>query len=517
MRRVVVVGHGMVGSRFVEELVGADPDVVVTVLGKEPLPAYNRVLLSSVVAGATSPQALGLAGPAHPRVEVLTGVAAAGIDRERRVVVDDRGTAHGYDELVLATGSAARVPSIQGVAYDEGLVDGVFVLKDMADATGIVAAAGSGRRAVVLGAGVLGIEVATGLARRGLAVRVVHLDVVVAVGEAVERAVRREVRLMERQLGWEASQVAVASLERLGITTHVGASVVGVRTRRGRLESVRFADGVEAAADLFVMCTGTVPETMLARRAGLTVDRGVVVGDDLTSPDDPHVHAIGDCAQPPGGASGLVAQGWQQASRLVARLTARSVTVTEGGTHDVVRVKASGMSMVSMGVCGDVDRDDPRYRILSLKDPEAGRYVEVVVSAGVLVGATCIGDADVATTLSALYTRSLPVPEDPALLLVRALAGGGTASAAKRPDELADADRVCTCNSVTAGRIRDAVRGGCTSVADVAAATRASTGCGDCAGVVEALISSQTPTDATQPPTHSHTETGARALVRSQP
>jgi assimilatory nitrate reductase electron transfer subunit len=507
MRRVVVVGHGMVGSRFVEELVDADPDVMVTVLGKEPLPAYNRVLLSSVVAGSKSPQALGLAGPSHPRVEVLTGVAAAHVDRERRVVVDDRGTAHGYDELVLATGSAARVPPIQGVAYDEGLVNGVFVLKDMADATSIVAAAGSGRRAVVLGAGVLGIEVATGLARRGLAVRVVHLAD----------------RLMERQLGWEASQVAVASLERLGITTHVGASVVGVRTRRGRLESVRFADGVEAAADLFVMCTGTVPETMLARRAGLTVDRGIVVGDDLTSPDDPHVHAIGDCAQPPGGASGLVAQGWRQAGRLVARLTARSVAVTEDATHDVVRVKASGMSMVSMGVCGDFDRADPRYRVLSLKDPEAGRYVEVVVSAGALVGATCIGDADVATTLSALYTRSLPVPEDPALLLVRALAGGGPASASKLPDELGDADRVCTCNSVTAGRIRDAVRGGCASVADVAAATRASTGCGDCAGVVQALIDSRAPTattettETTETSPHSHTETGARALVRSQP
>ncbi len=173
-------------------------------------------------------------------------------------MLDDRGREHPYDELVLATGSAARVPPIQGVAYDEGLVEGVFVLKDMADATGIVAAAEAGRRAVVLGAGVLGVEVATGLARRGLAVRVVHLAD----------------RLMERQLGWEASQVAVAGLQRLGITTHVGASVVGVTTRRGRLESVRFGDGLEASADLFVMCTGTVPETLLARRAGLTVRPG---------------------------------------------------------------------------------------------------------------------------------------------------------------------------------------------------------------------------------------------------
>ena len=483
MRHVVVVGHGMVGSRFTELLVEADPEVRVTVLGKEPVAAYNRVLLSSVVGGSKSPGVLGLAAPPHPRVEVLTGVGAATIERDRRVVVDDHGREHAYDELVLATGSAARVPPIQGVAYDEGLVEGVFVLKDMADATGIVEAAGHARRAVVLGAGVLGVEVATGLATRGLSVRIVHLAD----------------RLMERQLGWEASQVAITSLERLGITTHVGASVVGVRTRRGRLESIRFADGVEAAADLFVMCCGTVAETMLARRAGLTVDRGVVVSDDLVSPDDPHVHAIGDCAQPPSGATGLVAQGWQQAAALVATLTsgAASPSTGQGTTHDVVRVKASGMSMVSMGVCGDFDRADPRYRVVSLKDPERGRYVEVVVAGGHLVGATCIGDAEVAATLSALYTRSLPVPEDPALLLVRALSGGGTASAAKRPEELDDTDRVCTCNSVSAGRIRDAVRGGCTTRAEVASATRASTGCGDCAGLVDGLVAATKDTEKT--------------------
>ena len=493
MRRVVVVGHGMVGSRFVELLVAADREVSVTVLGKEPLPAYNRVLLSSVVAGSTSPGVLGLAGPAHPRVRVLTGVAAASVDRGRRVVVDDRGDEHAWDELVLATGSAARVPPIQGVAYDEGLVDGVFVLKDMADATGIVAAAERARRAVVLGAGVLGVEVATGLARRGTSVRLVHLAD----------------RLMERQLGWEASQVATTSLGRLGITTHVGASVVGVTTRRGHLESARLADGTEVACDLFVMCTGTVPETMLARRAGLTVDRGVVVTDVLASPDDPHVHAIGDCAQPPAGGTGLVAQGWQQAAALVARLTDACADTAPDSTHDVVRVKAAGMSMVTMGAGGDLDRDDPRHRVVSLKDPERGRYVEVVVAGDQLVGATCIGDPEVAATLSALYTRSLPVPEDPALLLVRALAGGGPASAAKRPEELADHDRVCTCNSVSAGRIRDAVRAGCATRADVAAATRASTGCGDCAGVVDGLVAATTRTPAEVRPSE-------KTLVRSE-
>ena len=493
MTRVVVVGHGMVGSRFAEELVAADPTAEVTVLGREPVPAYNRVLLSGVVAGSTDPALLGVAGPAHPRVRVRTGVAAQDVDRATRLVTASDGERHPYDALVLATGSAARVPAIQGVADEHGLVPGVFVLKDLADAAGIVEVAGTARRAVVLGAGVLGIEVATGLAARGLTVRVVHL------GE----------RLMDRQLGWEASQVAVSSLQRMGITTHVGASVAGVGTHRGRLSSVRFGDGLEAAADLFVMCTGTTPETVLARHAGLSCGRGVLVDEDLRSPDDPRVFAIGDCAEPPSGASGLVAQGWEQARRLVGVLAGSGPAVADAST-DVVRVKASGMSMVSMGVCGDVDRDDPRYRVLSLKDPERGRYVEVVVAGTTLAGATCLGDPDVAATLSALYTRSLPVPADPALLMVRALSGGGGSVVQRAPADLEDEDRVCTCNSVSAGRIRAAVRSGCTSAGEVAAATRASTGCGDCRPVVEALV-------AATPASPDATDQQDPDLVRSEP
>jgi assimilatory nitrate reductase electron transfer subunit len=482
MKKIVVIGHGMVGARFVEDIVAADPTAEVTVLGKEAIPAYNRVLLSSVVAGTKSPELLSLGGAQHPRVAIRTGVAGVRIDPASNVVIDDLGAAHPYTHLVIAAGSVARVPAIQGVADPDGLVDGAFVLKDMADAEGIVRAAGRARRAVVLGAGVLGLEVATGLAKRGVSVRIVHMAD----------------RLMERQLGWEASAIAEASLRRLGIEAHTGASIAGVRTHRDVVSSVRLEDGSEVLTDMLIMCCGTIPEASLARKAGLAVDRGIVVDDNLTTSVD-NIFAIGDCAQPPEGGRGLVAQGWDQAARLVRHLAGDADASESVATSDVIRVKAHGMAMVAMGVCGDFDRSDPRYRVLSLKDPDGGRYVEVVVSGGLLVGATCIGDADVAATLSALYTRSLPVPHDPAQLMVKALAGGGAGSATRDPAQLADEDKVCTCNTVTAGRIRSAIAEGCATVTDVAAATRATTGCGDCTSLVKGLIDTRVPAQPLQP------------------
>jgi len=474
MRRVVVVGHGMVGSRFAEDLVAADPDVLITVLGKELTPAYNRVLLSSVVAGSKSADLLALAAAPNSRLRVLTGVAATRIDRERRRVVDSLGESHTFDALVLATGSAARIPGIQGVGQAPGLVPGAFVLKDLADAQGIVAASRRARSAIVLGAGVLGLEVATGLVRRGLDVGLVH----------------HADRLMQRHLGWEAAVVAEIGLGRLGIATHTGASIAGVHMHRRRLSAVRLHDGSVLPTDLLVMCCGTIPEITLALGARLQCERGVIV-DEQSRTSDPGIFAIGDCAQPAEGATGLVAQGWDQAARLVRVLTGDTQQGPAPTTSDVIRVKAPGMALVAMGVCGDFDRADPGYRVLSLKDPEAGRFVEVVVSGDRLVGATCIGDGDVAAALSALYTRRQPVPSDPAQLMIRALSGSAGGVVAKSPELLGEADPVCTCNSVTAGRIRNAIADGCTTVADIAGATRATTGCGDCTSVVKALLACQ--------------------------
>ncbi|WP_084077893.1 FAD-dependent oxidoreductase [Demequina sp. NBRC 110057] len=477
--RVVVIGHGMVGSRFAEDLVAREPGARVTVIGREPGGPYNRVLLSSVVAGKTDPAALAMSAVDPARATVLAGVHAIEVDRAARTVTDSRGDVHGYDRLVFATGSAARIPDIHGVATDRGLIPGVSVLKDLADAEGILARLPKARRAVVLGAGVLGLEVATGLAARGLSVTLVH----------------HSGRVMERQLGDAAAQIATGSLARLGVRVVTGTSVAAALDRRGVLSAVRLTDGTEVLTDLLVMCAGTIPEASLARRAGLPCDRGILVDASLASPADANVFAIGDCAQPPEGGTGLVAQGWDQATRLVDAWSGASVPVAREADEDltnVVRVKASGLDVVTMGLSGKFDHGERELRAVRLADPSIGRFVEVVVSHGLLVGATVVGDKECASQLSAMYTRMIPVPADPAHLIIRPLAGAAPA-AAVAVEDMDDDATVCQCNTVSKGRITQAIAGGCASVEDVAKATRASTGCGDCRGNVARLIEAATP------------------------
>jgi assimilatory nitrate reductase electron transfer subunit len=220
-----------------------------------------------------------------------------------------------------------------------------------------------------------------------------------------------------------------------------------------------------------------------------------VVGPDLATPADRRIFAIGDCAQPPEGGSGLVAQGWDQARRLAAQLTgggpARSTETAApaqpaSGGNDVVRLKAHGLDVVTMGVCGSQRRDDPAQRTLRLSDPDLGRHVEVVVSGGTLVGATCVGAGEVAADLVATYTRRTPVPADPAYLLLPALAGRPTTPAS--PADLPADTAVCRCNAVTKADITACVHDGARTVDEVAAATRATTGCGGCADDVCTLV-----------------------------
>ena len=507
MTRLVVVGNGMVGSRFVEDLLGADAAgrYDVTVVGAEECEPYNRVLLSEVVAGKHDLSALTLPTPQSHRLTVLRGEHAEHIDREDRVVVTAGGRRLRYDRVVLATGSAARVPPLPGLrAADRGdhgsaddgsdLTHGVHALRSIDDAREIVAATLNADRAVVLGAGVLGMEAACGLARRGVAVTVVH----------------PASTLMERQLDEEAGRVVELAMSGLGIDHRVGVGATEALVEGGRLRGLRLDDGELVPAELLVLATGTVPSTVLATAAGLTVDRGVVVDDLLRSPDDHRVFAIGDCAQPPEGGTGLVAQGWEQSRRLAAHLcrsasaetapsSGRATAVPHGPSavgSDVVRLKAHGLDVVTMGVCGSQRVDDPAQRTLRLSDPDVGRYVEVVVSGGLLVGATCVGAGAVAADLVTTYTRRTPVPTDPAHLLLPALVPH-PAGAPTSPDTIPDEATICRCNGVSKAAIVACLHEGATSVPEVAAATRATTGCGGCSDDVCALVEWLSPAAST--------------------
>jgi assimilatory nitrate reductase electron transfer subunit len=456
-RRVVVVGNGMAGARLADELHRRAPSLEIVVIGAEDRPAYNRVLLSDVLAGKREVGQIALAGPSVVR---HLGVRVTSIDRAGRAVLLADGTRLHYDELVLATGSTALVPPLHGIAGPDGrLLPGVFVMRTLDDCEAIAASATRAVRAVVVGGGLLGLEAARGLLRFGLQVEVVH-----AGGH-----------LMDLQLDPLGGRVLRRAVEALGVGVHLGSQATRVTGSR-RVTGVGLADGRQVAGDLVVLAAGVRPEVALARVAGLAVGRAVVV-DDRLGTSDPHVHAIGECAEHRGEVYGLVAPAWDQAVVLADVLTGR--TTTYGGSRTVARLKAMGLEVASMGETAPEPTDDePGLEVLVFADPARHVYKKIVVRHGVVVGAVLLGDLSTAGVVTQAFDRATPLPAERLHLLFAGRTSGQAA-------ELADDDVVCACNAVTAGALR---RCGAATVTEVAVATRATTGCGTCTSVVQTLL-----------------------------
>lgn len=365
---LVVVGNGMAGMRTVEELLGLAPDMYdITVFGLEPRVNYNRIMLSPVLAGEKTFDAIVL----HPRswyeehgVTLHAGDPVVAIDRKRRIVRARSGLEVAYDRLLLATGSQPFILPVPGAA-----LPGVVGFRDLDDVETMLQAARTGRHAVVIGGGLLGLEAANGLLRQGMEVTVVHLTA----------------SLLNQQLDGDASLLLKSALEHRGLHIRLGAQTEAI-LGSDRVEGVRFQDGSETPADLVVMAAGVRPNVALARSAGLHVERAIVVDDTLQS-YDPRVYAVGECVQHRKATFGLVAPIWDQArvcATHLAGLGHRRYVQQATAT----KLKVTGIDLYSAGdiVGGPATCD------LVLRDRRAGVYKRLVLEGNRITGAVLYGD-----------------------------------------------------------------------------------------------------------------------------
>jgi len=461
MTRVVVIGYGMAGARLAGELLARDRDVDLTVLGAEPHRAYNRILLSSLLAGKVEETDTMLPDARGSRLSLRLGAPAVSVDRGRRLVSTSDGAAVGYDVLVLATGSTAIVPPIDGLADP-------LVFRTLDDCRRITARVPGSGTALVLGGGLLGLEAARGLAGRGLAVTVVH-----AAGH-----------LMERQLDPGASAVLDRTLRDLGIEVRLDAAAVAAHGA-----GLRLADGTRLSADLLVVACGVRPEASLARDAGLAVGRGVLVDDRLRT-SDPSVYAIGDCAEYPGDVSGLVAPAWAQARVVADLVTGTDPAARYRPVPPVTRLKTAGIDLATMGE-STVDDEDA----VTFADPVRRRYAKLVIRDNRLAGAILLGDHPAVGAVIQHFDRQTPLPADPRPLLFARPGTGwdGPTAATESPALMPDAALVCRCNGVSKGSLPRAWLDG---ARDLVAATHAGTGCGGCRDVVAGIESGMSTVEA---------------------
>ncbi len=472
-RHLVVVGGGMVAQRLVEALRDRDTAGTwrVTVLAEEPRRPYDRVALTSFFAGRT-PEDLALGDASlwdDPLVTLVRGDAVTAVDRAARTVTAASGRTYGYDHLVLATGSYAWVPPMEGAD-----LPGVFVyrtLDDVAALRGYVQGLQAERahpvRGVVLGGGLLGLEAAGALDALGARSTVLQVDT----------------HLMSAQVDLGGGEALRRLINRIGIGVRTQAMTTRVHEhRRGGVGRVELADGTRLDADVVVVAAGVRPRDELARAAGLAVGpRGGVVVDDTCLSDDPDVSAVGEVACIRGACIGLVAPGYTMAEITADRLLGG--TATFPGADTATKLKLAGVDVASFG---DAFARTPGALEIVWADPVAGVYKKLVLSddARTLLGGVLVGDASAYASLRPMLGRELP--GDPSAFLLPAGTGGA-------PDlELPDDAGVCSCNNVTAGAVRHAVTDeGCHDLGAVKACTRAGTSCGSCLPLVKKLMATE--------------------------
>lgn len=466
--RVLVVGNGMVGQKFLEGLAASDTRnaLSVTVLAEEPRPAYDRVQLSAFFSGKTA-EDLSLTNEAffaQHDFALHLNTKVSSIDRAAKKVVTAAGDVLEYDRLVLATGSYPFVPPLPGRDRE-----GCYVYRTIEDLEAIRDGAKSSTKGVVVGGGLLGLEAAKALRDLGLETHVVEFAP----------------RLMAIQVDDGGGRVLRRKIEELGVFVHTEKNTQEIIDGENHRHRMSFNDGEALETDLIVFSAGIRPRDELARAAGLEIGaRGGIVINNFCQTSDPHIYAIGECALWSGRIFGLVAPGYQMAQVTAGHITAGSAAEFAGADMST-KLKLMGVDVASIG---DAHATSPGAQSYYYIDEPKQLYKKLVVSSDnkKVLGAVLIGDASAYGTLLQMMLNSMDLPEHPGSLILPE--GGGGESAAMGVDALPASAIICSCNNVSKEAICAAIDAGAKEVSDIKVATKAASSCGGCASLVGQIL-----------------------------
>ena len=468
--KVVVVGNGMVGHHFIEQMIQAKPNVELTVLGSETRPAYDRVHLSEIFLGK-EPQELSLTTREYYQengVKAYFGEAVIEINREKQFVKTEKGRTFEYDKLILATGSYAFVPPIKGSEREQCLsyrtIDDLGEIKNCAKDSKI---------GVVIGGGLLGLECANALKNLGLETHVVEF----APG------------LMGVQLDDGGSKMLRRKIEALGVKVHTqkATSLISDKGDETKLR-MHFADDTHLDTDMVVFSAGIRPYDQLGRKANLDVgERGGIVVDYHCRTSDTNIYAIGECASYGNFIYGLVAPGYRMAEVAAEQFSELEEKPSFKGADMSTKLKLLGVDVGSIGDAHGRSEGAISY-VYSDEKSETYKRINVDVN-NKLVGAVLVGDCDDYDTLLQYFLNEIDLPVNPEGMILPNT--GETQGLSLGASALPLTATICSCHNVSKGDIHAALDSGCCSVGDVKGETKAATGCGGCSALLKNVVDSE--------------------------
>ncbi len=468
-QKLVMIGHGMVGQKFLETLVrsGAS-DFDVTVFCEEPRPAYDRVHLTDYFSGKSAAD-LSVVPEGFFEgngFELHLNDRAVAIDRGAKRVRSAQGHDVAYDKLVLATGSYPFVPPVPGKDRP-----GCFVYRTIEDLEAITAASKQGKVGVVVGGGLLGLEAAKALKDLGLEVNVVEFAP----------------RLMAVQVDDGGGRVLRHRIEALDVRVHTGRNTVGITDGARHVHKMEFADGGELETDVIVFSAGIRPSDVLARSADLEVgERGGIKVNDYFQTSDPDIYAIGECALVGGKVYGLIAPCYQMAMNAAEHVAGRTGEAFSGADMST-KLKLLGVDVASVG---DAHAVTPGARTYAFSDEVKQVYKKLVVSSDHkhVLGAVLVGEAEEYGTLLQMMLNKMELPPHPEDLILPKRDSGGEKGGGIGMAALPAAAQICSCNNVSKGAICAAVESGCATLGDLKKKTKAASSCGGCGPLVTQIL-----------------------------